>query len=130
MNSGWIMGLFTHLHLVLRSRMHAAIPTLPQYVVMVWCSVKRTGTTLFFVIHLEVNSLISCLPAKILHEYLVSILRTNFSILTTVDLPSFPFVSRLIFSLIFTRIIYIVLSNKEITFHTKHLAAELQFVCI
>jgi hypothetical protein len=38
--------LTTHLHLVPRSRMCGAIPPLPQYAFMAWCSVKSTGTTL------------------------------------------------------------------------------------
>jgi hypothetical protein len=42
------MKLMTHLHLVLRSRLHGAIPPLPQYAFMEWCSVKSTGTTLPF----------------------------------------------------------------------------------
>jgi hypothetical protein len=33
--------LTTHLHLVLRSRMHGAIPPLSQYVFMSWCLVKH-----------------------------------------------------------------------------------------
>jgi len=33
--------LTTHFHLVPRSRMRGAIPPLPQYVFMVWCSVKK-----------------------------------------------------------------------------------------
>jgi hypothetical protein len=40
------MKLTTHLHLGLRSRMRGAIPPLPQYAFMAWCSVKSTGTTL------------------------------------------------------------------------------------
>jgi hypothetical protein len=35
------MKLTTHLHLVLRSRMHGVIPPLPQYAFMAWCSVKE-----------------------------------------------------------------------------------------
>jgi hypothetical protein len=39
--------LTTHLHLVLRSRMHGAIPPLPQYALIACCSVKKiTVTTL------------------------------------------------------------------------------------
>jgi hypothetical protein len=33
--------LTTHLHLVPRSRMRGAIPPIPRYVFMVWCSVKK-----------------------------------------------------------------------------------------
>jgi hypothetical protein len=40
---GWDVKLTTHLHLVLRSRMHGAIPPLLQYAFMVWCSVKAQG---------------------------------------------------------------------------------------
>jgi hypothetical protein len=35
-----------HLHLVPRSGMRGAIPPLPQYAFMAWCSVKSIGTTL------------------------------------------------------------------------------------
>jgi hypothetical protein len=35
--------LTTHLHVVLRSRISRAIPPLPQYIFMVWCSVKAQG---------------------------------------------------------------------------------------
>jgi len=34
------MKLTTNLHLVPRLRMHGAIPQLPQYALMAWCSVK------------------------------------------------------------------------------------------
>jgi hypothetical protein len=37
----WGVKLITHLHLVPRSRMRGAIPSLPQYVFMTWCSVKK-----------------------------------------------------------------------------------------
>jgi hypothetical protein len=39
----WVRGvkLTTHLHLVPRSRMIGAIPPLPQYAFMAWCSVKK-----------------------------------------------------------------------------------------
>jgi hypothetical protein len=42
------MKLTTHLHLVPRPRMLGAIPSLPQYALMAWCSVKKksTGATL------------------------------------------------------------------------------------
>jgi hypothetical protein len=43
----WGVKLTTHLCLVLSSRMCGAIPTLPQYTFMAWCSVKKcTGKTL------------------------------------------------------------------------------------
>jgi hypothetical protein len=41
--SGQGVKLTTHLYLVLRSRMHGAIPLLPQYAFMAWCSVKAQG---------------------------------------------------------------------------------------
>jgi hypothetical protein len=47
---GWggrSVGLTIHLHLAPKSRMSGAIPSLPQYVFMEWCSVKKsTGTIL------------------------------------------------------------------------------------
>jgi hypothetical protein len=43
--------LTTYLNLVPRSRMRGAIPPLPQYAFMAWCSVKKsTDTTLTFTI--------------------------------------------------------------------------------
>jgi hypothetical protein len=44
------MKLTTHLHLVPKSRMHGAIPPLPQYVFMAWCLVKHRDkfTFLYF----------------------------------------------------------------------------------
>jgi hypothetical protein len=36
------MKLTTHLHQVLKS-MYGAIPSLPQYILMVWCLVKAKG---------------------------------------------------------------------------------------
>jgi hypothetical protein len=58
--SGWGVKLTTHFHLVPRSRMRGAIPALPQYVFMVWCSVKAQGKLPFFtfygmVKHSELN---------------------------------------------------------------------------
>jgi len=41
------MKLTTHLHLVQRSRIGGAIPPLPQYAFMVWCSVKAQGLYLY-----------------------------------------------------------------------------------
>jgi len=35
------MKLTTHIHLVPGSRMRGAIPPLPQYAFMAWCSVKK-----------------------------------------------------------------------------------------
>jgi hypothetical protein len=41
------VNLTTHLHLVLRSRIRGALPSLPRYAFMAWCSAKKsTGTTL------------------------------------------------------------------------------------
>jgi hypothetical protein len=43
---GWSvqgMKLMTHLYLVPRSRMCGAVSQLPQYALMVWCSVKAQG---------------------------------------------------------------------------------------
>jgi hypothetical protein len=37
------MKLTTHLHLVPKSRMRGAIPPLPQYAFMEWCSAKAQG---------------------------------------------------------------------------------------
>jgi hypothetical protein len=37
------MKLITHFHLVATSRMVRAIPSLPQYAFMAWCSVKSQG---------------------------------------------------------------------------------------
>jgi hypothetical protein len=39
--NGRCVKLTTHLHLVPKSRMRGAIPPLPQYAVMAWCSIKR-----------------------------------------------------------------------------------------
>jgi hypothetical protein len=39
--------LTTHLHLVPRSRMRAAIPPLPQYAFMAWCLVKHRDNFTF-----------------------------------------------------------------------------------
>jgi hypothetical protein len=33
--------LTTHLHLVLRSKLHGAVPPLPYYASMAWCLVKK-----------------------------------------------------------------------------------------
>jgi hypothetical protein len=41
--SGQNVKLTTHLHLVLRSRMCGAIPPLPQYTFIAWCSIKAHG---------------------------------------------------------------------------------------
>jgi hypothetical protein len=62
---GWAMKLTTHLHLVPRSRMHGAIPPLPQYAFMVWCSVKTQGQLYIYIqmlvyyceLHFEVANL-------------------------------------------------------------------------
>jgi hypothetical protein len=48
-SSGRGVKLITHLHLVPRSRMHGAIPPLPQYVFMAWCLVKHRD---IFLLHL------------------------------------------------------------------------------
>jgi hypothetical protein len=37
-----MLKLTTHLHLVPKSRMHGAIPPLPQYAFTAWCSVKKS----------------------------------------------------------------------------------------
>jgi len=43
-------GLTTHFHLVPRSKTPGAIPPLPQYAFMAWCSVKVQGKfTLHFI---------------------------------------------------------------------------------
>jgi len=39
----WSVKLTTHLHLVPKSRMHGAIPALPQYAFMARCWVKPQG---------------------------------------------------------------------------------------
>jgi hypothetical protein len=39
----WVVKLTTNLHLMPRSRMRGAIPPLPQYAFMAWCSVKAQG---------------------------------------------------------------------------------------
>jgi len=41
------MKLTTHLHQVLKS-MYGAIPSLPQYILMVWCLVKAKGQLYLF----------------------------------------------------------------------------------
>jgi hypothetical protein len=41
--SGRVVKLTTHLHLVPRSRMLGALPPLPQYAFLAWCSVKPQG---------------------------------------------------------------------------------------
>jgi hypothetical protein len=47
--SGRGVKLTTHLHIMPRSRMHGAIPPLPQYIFMAWCLVKhRDNFTLPF----------------------------------------------------------------------------------
>jgi len=48
------VNMTIHFHLVLRSRMHGAIPPLPQYVFMAWCSVKAHGK-LYFTVYMSVN---------------------------------------------------------------------------
>jgi hypothetical protein len=45
--SGRGVKLTTHLHLVPRSRMRGAIPPLPQYAFMAWCSVKKAQGQLY-----------------------------------------------------------------------------------
>jgi hypothetical protein len=55
--------LTTHLHLVLRSRMRGAIPPLPQYAFMEWCSVKAQGQLYLYllpscVLTLKLNTLL------------------------------------------------------------------------
>jgi hypothetical protein len=45
--SGRGVKLTTHLQLVLRSRMHGAIPPLPQYVFMAWCLAKYRENFIF-----------------------------------------------------------------------------------
>jgi hypothetical protein len=47
--------LTRHLHLVPRSRMLGAIPSLPQYAFMAWCSVKRTHRYNFTFTHVTSN---------------------------------------------------------------------------
>jgi hypothetical protein len=47
------MKLTTHFHLVLRPRLHGAVPLLPQYVFMAWCIVKyRDNFTVIFIFFL------------------------------------------------------------------------------
>jgi hypothetical protein len=61
--------LTTHLHLELRSRMRGAIPPLPQYASMAWCSVKKksAGTNLrlpFVALHHRVQNGSGAHPAS------------------------------------------------------------------
>jgi hypothetical protein len=44
--SSWGVNLTTHIHLMPRLSIHGAIPPLPQFAFMAWCSVKSTGTNL------------------------------------------------------------------------------------
>jgi hypothetical protein len=47
--------LATHLHLVSRSRMREAIPPLPQYALMAWCSFEEQGQLCLYLIPYEIK---------------------------------------------------------------------------
>jgi hypothetical protein len=65
--SGWGMKLTSHLHLVLRWRMHGAVPPLPQYVFMVWCLVKAQGQLYLLQAQTEVvRNVVGCKPELML----------------------------------------------------------------
>jgi hypothetical protein len=51
--------LTTHLHLVLRSRMPGAVPPLPQYAIMTWCSVKTQGQLYLYTLPTELIIIIN-----------------------------------------------------------------------
>jgi hypothetical protein len=68
--------LSTHLRLVPRSRMRGAIPPLPQYSFMAWCSVKIQGH-LYFFFPLASTVLIGSWPSLMdfsIHRHLVGLL--------------------------------------------------------
>jgi hypothetical protein len=46
--SGQVVKLTTHIHPMPRSRMRGAIPPLPQYAFMAWCSVKHRENFTFY----------------------------------------------------------------------------------
>jgi hypothetical protein len=48
--------LTTHLHLVPRSRLHGAIPPLPQYVFIAWCLVKHRDNFTFTFLPFTTNT--------------------------------------------------------------------------
>jgi len=47
--------LTTHFHLVPESRMRRAIPRLPEYAFMAWCSVKAQGQLYLFIGCLDIT---------------------------------------------------------------------------
>jgi hypothetical protein len=59
--------LTTHLHLAPRSRMRGAIPPLPQYDFMAWCSVNAQGQVSFNFNFISVTFAVNCAPLWTLH---------------------------------------------------------------
>jgi hypothetical protein len=93
--------LTTQLHLVPRSRIHGAIPPLPQYAFMAWCSVRHRKNFTF------------TLYISVLHPSVLPNRLRSCSIVSSNDTPHYVF-----FSVLFTYSFLGQLSLCDISQHT------------